>query len=126
MSITDRHKVAEAELWLFGKPAWEMDTEGWNIDEQTPEELEEKGKELQRRMKRKAEITRNLLLNGWKGEGGLYTISFYKIMPIERAKNELAALGIQPNEVSIEEHDDDGSTFLEAEGRARKNGAAGR
>jgi hypothetical protein len=125
MSLMDRRKVTEVNLWLFGKPAWEMEIEGWKIDEWTPEELEEKGKELQRRMQRKADITRNLLLNGWKGEGGLYTISFYKKAPIEKAKNELAALWIKPDEVSLEEHEDDGEAFLEAESMSRKGGAAG-
>jgi hypothetical protein len=126
MSLTDRHKVTEVNLYLFGKPAWEMEIEGWTVDERTPEELEEKGKELRVRMQRKAEITRNLLLNGWKGEGGLYTISFYKKASIGEAKNELAALGIRPDEVSLDEHEDDGETFLEAERRSRKGGAAGR
>jgi len=93
MNVLDRLKVTEVEVWLFGKPAWEMEIEGWNIDKWTPEELEEKGKELQQRMNRKAQIIRNLLQNGWKGEGGLYTISFYKRIPIERAKNEMGRLG---------------------------------
>lgn len=126
MDVLSRLKVTEVEIWLFGKPAWELETEGWNIDEWTPEELEEKGKELQRRMHRKAEITRNLLLNGWKGEGGSYTISFYKRTPIERAKNELASLGITPDEVSLDEHEDEEDTFVEFQRRSHNGGAAGR
>jgi hypothetical protein len=62
----DRGKVTEVDRWLFGRPAWEMDAESLNIDERTPEELEEKGKELRRRMKQGS---------------------------IERAKNELAVWG---------------------------------
>ena len=39
-----RLKVTEVEIWLFGKPAWEMEIEGWSIDTGFPRSLKRKEK----------------------------------------------------------------------------------
>jgi hypothetical protein len=48
-------------------------------------------------------------MNGWHGAGAAYDTDFYKDIPIEKAMNELAALGMKPDEVLLEEQDEEGN-----------------
>ena len=94
------------DLFLFGKPEWEM-----NIEEVSASEIREKGEELRERLHRIAEIMEKLENAGWERAGAsLYSISFYKDIAIEDAKEELRQLGIDPEEVGlieIEEEDEE-------------------
>ena len=96
----------EVDLFLFGKPEWEM-----NMEEVSASEIREKGEELRERLNRIAEIMEKLENAGWERAGAsLYSISFYKDIAIEDAKEELRQLGIDPEEVGlmeIEEEDEE-------------------
>ncbi|MCW3132040.1 MAG: hypothetical protein N2V73_04925 [Candidatus Methanospirare jalkutatii] len=96
----------EVDLFLFGKPEWEM-----NMEEVSASEIREKGEELKERLHRIAEIMEKLENAGWERAGAsLYSISFYKDIAIEDAKEELRQLGIDPEEVGlmeIEEEDEE-------------------
>ena len=93
-------------IHLFWKPGWELDLERDQINQNAADELERLGIVLWQRLHRASQITRLLLMNGWLGQGAAYDIDFYKGIPIEKAKNELAALGIAPNEVLLEEQEE--------------------
>jgi len=96
----------EVDLFLFGKPEWEM-----NMEEVSASEIREKGEELKERLSRIAEIMEKLENAGWERAGAsLYSISFYKDIAIEDAKEELRQLGIDLEEVGlmeIEEEDEE-------------------
>ena len=93
----------EVDLFLFGKPEWEM-----NIEEVSASEIREKGEELRERLHRIAEIMEKLEGAGWERAGAsLYSISFYKDIAIEDAKEELRQLGIDPEEVGLMEIEDE-------------------
>jgi len=93
----------EVDLFLFGKPEWEM-----NIEEVSASEIREKGEELRERLNRIAEIMEKLENAGWERAGAsLYSISFYKDIAIEDAKEELRQLGIDPEEVGLMEIEED-------------------
>ena len=96
----------EVDLFLFGKPEWEM-----NMEEVSASEIREKGEELRERLNRIAEIMEKLENAGWERAGAsLYSISFYKDIAVEDAKEELRQLGIDPEEVGlmeIEEEDEE-------------------
>ena len=87
-----------ADLFLFGKPAWEIE----NMEEVSASEIREKGEELRERLHRIAEIMVKLQNAGWERAGAsLYSISFYKDITVEDAKEELRQLGIKPEEVGL-------------------------
>ena len=89
----------EADLFLFGKPAWELD-----MEEASAEEIRKKGDEIKERLYRIAEIMEKLERAGWERySASLYSISFYKEINEEEAKEELRRLGIDPEEVSLME-----------------------
>ena len=91
------------DLFLFGKPEWEM-----NMEEVSASEIREKGEELRERLHRIAEIMEKLENAGWERAGAsLYSISFYKDIAIEDAKEELRQLGIDPEEVGLMEIEED-------------------
>ena len=93
----------EVDLFLFGKPEWEM-----NMEEVSASEIREKGEELRERLHRIAEIMEKLEGAGWERAGAsLYSISFYKDIAIEDAKEELRQLGIDPEEVGLMEIEED-------------------
>ncbi len=100
-----RSKSSCIMVFLFGKPAWELDLEGEEVDERMVLDLSKLGDELRERLHRTSRLTKTLLENGWSGSGGLYDISFYKDLAPEDARKELTALGISPDEVDIEEDD---------------------
>ena len=89
----------EADLFLFGKPAWELD-----MEEASAEEIRKKGDEIKERLYRIAAIMEKLEQAGWERySASLYSISFYKEINEEEAKEELRRLGIDPEEVSLME-----------------------
>ena len=103
MSVAESTRETEVLVWLFGKPAWELDIEGVDVTEGMADEIELEGKELQARLSRAAQVVRKLVKSGWEGSGGLYDLSLYKAIPLEQAEKELADLGISVDEVNLEE-----------------------
>lgn len=92
--------MIEVIVHLFGKPAWEMKIEGQ--EKIFPSMLREKGVELKERLERAATILETLTKNGWSVYGTLYDLNFSKDVDTEEeAKEELKKLGIDPDEVSI-------------------------
>ena len=96
-------KTTFLSLWLFGKPGWELDMEDKELDESFADKLEALGEVLRETLKRAADVLRKLLAEGWSAYGGLYTIDFYKDVPIEQARKELRELGLEDLEDSLEE-----------------------
>ncbi len=109
MSETSRGKpLVTVSVFLFGKPAWEIDgLEGSPVDMELLNEVASRGQELSRRLARAAELGRKLVERGWEGVGLLYDIDFYKSISLRDAEEELKALGIEPDEVTIREEDED-------------------
>lgn len=109
MNGQDREKpLVTVSIFLFGKPAWEIDgLEGSPVDLQLLSAIASCGQELGKRLARVAELGRKLVERGWEGYGLLYDIEFYKAVTLMDAEEELKALGIEPDEVSIREETDD-------------------
>lgn len=113
---SEAEKTSRIFLFLFGKPAWEMELEGADIDENMAKALEQLGDDLKERLHYLSRITRLLLQNGWSASGGLYDISFYKDAAPEVARKELAALGLSPDEIQVEEEEWDEDDIGRPEG----------
>ncbi|MBC8263917.1 MAG: hypothetical protein H8E47_07310 [Anaerolineales bacterium] len=91
-------------IHLFLKPSWEMDIE--DIDYIDPEILRQKGDELRERLHAAAEIVGKLQSDGWprvSGQAAIYDLEFIWGGDSKSAKERLVELGIDPDEVSIEE-----------------------
>ena len=100
--------VVAIEVFLFGKPAWEIDgLEGASVDLDLLDSIAACGQELNRRLTRAAEIGKKLVASGWEGYGLLYDVEFYKTATLSEAEHELKDLGIEPDEVTVREEVDD-------------------
>jgi hypothetical protein len=105
---SDGELLVSVSVFLFGKPAWEIDRfEGSPVDLELLSEIASYGEQLGTWLKRAAEIGRRLLGGGWEGNGLLYDMEFYKEISLKDAEEELKALGIEPDEVSIREESED-------------------
>lgn|SRR3989344_9141527 len=94
-------------LFLYGKPAWDMDIEGEeDID---PEILKEQGDYLKEHLHAIAGIVKKLKSAGWECCGTLYTLEFYneEIRSKKEALKELKRLDIDQDIFSLEELDDE-------------------
>lgn len=109
MSEPNRDKpLVTVSVFLFGKPAWEIDRlEGSPVDFELLEAIASCGQELRVRLARVAELGRRLVERGWEGYGLLYDVEFYKSLTLKDAEEELKALGIEPDEVSIREENEE-------------------
>ena len=97
-----------ASVFLFGKPAWEIERlEGSPVDLELLAAIEACGQVLAKRLARAAEVGKRLIASGWEGCGLLYDVEFYKEVGLKDAEDELKALGIEPDEVSIREESED-------------------
>jgi hypothetical protein len=104
----DGERLVSVSVFLFGKPAWEIDRfEGSPVDLELLNEIASHGQALGAWLERAAEIGRRLLSGGWEGNGLLYDMEFYKEISLKDAEEELKALGIGPDEVSIREESED-------------------
>jgi hypothetical protein len=104
----DGEHLVSVSVFLFGKPAWEIEgLEGLPVDLELLSEIASCGQQLSMWLKRAAEIGRRLLGGGWEGNGLLYDMEFYKEISLKDAEEELKALGIEPDEVSIWEESED-------------------
>jgi hypothetical protein len=95
-------------IHLFLKPSWEMDIE--DIDYIDPEILRRKGDELRERLHAAAEIVGKLQRDGWpricEQEAAIYDLEFIWGGGSEGAERRLVELGIDPDEVGIQEVED--------------------
>ena len=98
-------KVSRLSLWLFGKPAWEIEDLEGEVDFRVLEKVQVLGKELQGRLHWVSIIGKELLRRGWDAYGTLYDIDFYKHVSIEDAKKDLKELGLDAEVVGLEEED---------------------
>jgi hypothetical protein len=104
----DGERLVSVSVFLFGKPAWEIDRfEGSPVDLELLNEIASHGQALGAWLERAAEIGRRLLGGGWEGNDLLYDMEFYKEISLKDAEEELKALGIGPDEVSIREESED-------------------
>ncbi len=95
-------------VFLFDKPAREIEgLEGCPVDLELLSTIASCGQELSRRLTRVAELGKKLVGKGWEGYGLLYDVEFYKAVTLKDAEEELKALGIEPDEVSIREESND-------------------
>jgi hypothetical protein len=100
--------IVTISVFLFGKPAWEIDRlEGSAVDLELLDEIAACGEELSGRLARAVELGKKLVGRGWEGVGLLYDVEFYKTISLKDAEEELKALAIQPDEVSIREEFED-------------------
>jgi hypothetical protein len=89
---------------LFLKPSWEMDLEG--MDYISPGALRQKGDELRERLHAAAEIVDKLQSDGWprvSGQAAIYDLEFVWGGDGESAERRLNELGIDRDEVGIQE-----------------------
>jgi len=98
-------KTSNITVFLFGKPAWEMNLENQDVDDDMVQALENLGDELKERLHYLSGLTRKLLDNGWTGQGSLYDISYYKDQSLEETARELTELGMNPRGMDIAEQD---------------------
>lgn len=98
------------DIWLFGKPEWEMD-----FDKVTPQDIKDLGENLKNRLNRISEIVEKLENNGWNRSAGLYNLYLHKNIKKELVGEELEKLGIGENEVSIEDFGEEESIEEEEE-----------
>ncbi len=109
-NVESVEKETRLSLFLFGKPAWEIEDLEGDVDFKTLEEIGAMGKELHERLQWVAKVAKELLNHGWDAYGTLYDIEFYKTISVESAKKELRELGLDPEEMNLEEEEleDDG------------------
>ncbi len=78
--------TVEVSVFLFGKPAWEIEGfEGGELNEAMIERIRKKG---------------------WEGSGTLYDVSLFKDTLLGEARRELADTGLDPA-LAFEFEDDD-------------------
>jgi hypothetical protein len=90
--------TVEVSIFLFGKPAWEIDgLEGAELNDALIEQIRTKGKELNESLNRTADILTKLRRKGWEGNGTLYDVSLFKDISLGAARKELAELSLDPD-----------------------------
>lgn len=98
--------LVTVSIFLFGKPAWEIEgLEGSPVDFELLGAIASCGQELNSRLTRAAEVGKELVVRGWEGYGLLYSVEFHKAASLKDVEEELKALGIGPDEVSVREED---------------------
>ena len=107
LSINHTSLTVEIGVFLFGKPAWEINGfEGADLDDELIGRIREKGKDLNESLNEAADILKKLLQNGWNGTGTLYDVSLFKDISLGEARKELAQLGLDPD-MAFEFDDDE-------------------
>jgi hypothetical protein len=70
-AIAKARKTCSIAVFLFGKPAWELDLENYDVNAEMVQALENLGDELKERLHYASNTTKKLMENGWTGQGGL-------------------------------------------------------
>ncbi len=104
-NVKSVEKETRFSLFLFGKPAWEIEELEGELNFEVLEEIDALGKELYERLQWVARISRMLLNHGWEAYGTLYDIDFFKPVPAEAAEKELKELGLDPDKLGLEEEE---------------------
>ena len=86
--------MAEFWLFLYGKPAWDMELEK-DLDKDFSNTLRNVGDWHKEWLYEAADIYDKLVENGWEPYGTLYDITFYKDISLEDAKKELKKIGLK-------------------------------
>ncbi len=86
----------EINIFLFGKPEWEID-----LDKATIENIRDLGSKIKERLDKISIIIGKLENNGWTRSTGLYDIFLYKDIGLEDGKKELESLDISEDLISI-------------------------
>ena len=80
--------MIEIQVWLYGKPSWEMPIEG--INSIAPNVLRKRAKELSDHLLSVADLLEKLNNQGWKVSGDIYTLTFFKDKEV--TKEEIIAI----------------------------------
>lgn len=98
-------------IMLFGKPGQEL-REGEDV---TPEELRALGKDLHARLEQAADLVEKLTGAGWEAQMCLYDImlSHPYLHTAAEAEGKLVDLGIDPEQVYIDEWPDEDEEELD-------------
>ena len=97
--------MVSLSVYLFGKPAWEVDED--RVNRQVLREL---GVDLKNRLDEVADITDKLLTNDWKSEMGLYDVYFNNNdlnLTQDDLEEYLKGIGVDPEEVSMDDLEDE-------------------
>jgi hypothetical protein len=107
--------TVEVSIFLFGKPAWEIDgLEGGDLDDALIEQIRAKGKELNESLDHAADLLTKLRRKGWEGSGTLYDVSLFKDVSLGVARKELSELGLDPAlAFEFEEEEETNSSGIE-------------
>ena len=99
--------MIEVNVWLYGKPAWDMPIEGQ--EDFDAEMFQEQADNLHDWLYKVADIVEKLKAADWNCYGMLYDIGFSKegIKTKKEAVKELKRLGINTKWVNIHEFDDE-------------------
>ena len=99
--------TVEVSVFLFGKPAWEIENfEGGELNEAMINRIRNKGKELSQSLDEAADTLTLLMKKGWDGTGTLYDVSLFKDVSLGEARKELTEIGLDPS-LAFEFDDDD-------------------
>jgi hypothetical protein len=104
-AVVRKNKTSEVSLYLFGKPAWELELEGQDVDLQMASALRVLGDQLRERLYSTSDALAKLVGSGWAGSDELYDIVLYKDITVDEAEKELRGLGIDPESVSVNEEE---------------------
>ncbi len=78
---------------------------GGDVTPELLQKIEALGEELQGRLQWVARTGSLLLDHGWDGYGLLYDMEFLKQIPIGQAEEELKAIGLNLDELNLEEEE---------------------
>jgi len=70
--------MVETMIYLFGKPAWEINVEGCDLNLDIIKEIDQLATDLHDHLKNTAKLLKLFLDKQWQGTGGLYDITVYK------------------------------------------------
>lgn len=92
--------MVELEIWLYGKPSWDMLFNGVII---RPALLRRRAKTLSKHLYRAADLLELFLRHGWQCRGTDYALRlFHKdVRDIQRALSALRGIGVQRQFVKI-------------------------
>lgn len=113
--------MATITVYLFGKPAWEIENLEGELTPLVLKQINELGPELAQRLEVAGNNISKLINNGWSGYGGLYDVMLSKDVSVEEATKELETLGIDSDTVNIEEDTDDEEEFNEIQAEDSDN-----
>ncbi len=99
--------MIDVNIWLYGKPAWDMDIEG--EEKFDPVMFKERGNNLKEWLYEVSDIVKKLQSDGWNVYGALYDLTATKesVKTMRDAKKELKRLGVDLKSVSLNEWEDE-------------------